>query len=82
MKRPFAVIGFSMLLTSLIVMNIKFKTTVALLFGVTVALLIFLGFKNLRKQKFIILTLVVVVIFIIVLGAVEETLVEEDEERM
>lgn len=65
MKRPFAVIGFSMLLTSLIVMNIKFKTTVALLFGVTVALLIFLGFKNLRKQKFIIFTLFAALIYIL-----------------
>ena len=65
MKRPFAVIGFSMLLVSLLITNISFKSSVALLIGATVIFCIFIVFKKLRKHKFIIFSLFAVAIYII-----------------
>ncbi len=65
MKRPFAVIGFSMLLVSLLITNISFKSSVALLIGATVIFCIFIVFKKLRKHKFIIYSLFAVAIYII-----------------
>lgn len=65
MKRPFAVIGFSMLLVSLLITNISFKSSVALLIGATVVFCIFIVFKKLRKHKFIIFSLFAVAIYII-----------------
>ncbi len=65
MKRPFAVIGFSMLLVSLLITNISFKSSVALLIGATVIFCIFIVFKKPRKHKFIIFSLFAVAIYII-----------------
>ena len=65
MKRPFAVIGFSMLVVSLLITNISFKSSVALLIGATVIFCIFIVFKKLRKYKFIIFSLFAVAIYII-----------------
>ena len=65
MKRPFAVIGFSMLLVSLLITNISFKSSVALLIGATVIFCVFIVFKKLRKHKFIIFSLFAVAIYII-----------------
>ncbi len=65
MKRPMATIGFSMLLVSLLVTNINFKISVALLIGATVVFCFFIVFKKLRKYKFAIFTLFAVIVYII-----------------
>lgn len=65
MKRPFTVIGFSMLIISLLVTNISFKLTVALLIGATVIFCIFLIFKKLRKYKIIIFSSFAIVVYIV-----------------
>lgn len=65
MKRPFAVIGFSMLLVSLFITNINFKTTVALLIGATVVFCIFVAFKKLRKYSFVIFSVFAVAVYIV-----------------
>ena len=63
MKRPFAVIGFSMLLSTLIFYNVSFKASVALTIGATVIFCLFLPFKSLRKNKFILFSLVSIIVF-------------------
>ena len=63
MKRPFAVIGFSMLLSTLIFYNISFRLSLALTIGMTVIFCVFLCFKIFRKNKFILFSLVSVVAF-------------------
>ncbi len=63
MKRPFAVIGFSMLFSTLIFYNIAFKLSVALTLGATVIFCVFLCFKKLRKNKFILFSLASVIAF-------------------
>lgn len=63
MKRPFAVIGFSMLLSTLIFYNISFRLSVALTIGMMVIFCIFLCFKIFRKNKFILFSLASVVAF-------------------
>ena len=65
MKRPFAVIGFSMLLASLLITNISFKSSVALLIGATVVFCLFVTFGKLRKYEFVIFSTVAVAIYII-----------------
>lgn len=65
MKRPFAVFGFSMLLVSLLVINISFKSSVALLIGATVAFCFFITIKSLRKYKFVIFTALAVAVYIV-----------------
>ena len=65
MKRPFAVIGFSMLAVSLLITNINFKSSVALLIGATVAFCSFIAFKRLRKYKFVIFTSLAVAVYIV-----------------
>ncbi|MBR5201792.1 MAG: ComEC/Rec2 family competence protein [Clostridia bacterium] len=65
MKRPMATVGFSMLLVSLLVTNISFKSSVALLIGATVAFCLFISFKKLRQYKFVIFSLFAVVIYIV-----------------
>ena len=65
MKRPFAVIGFSMLLASLLITNISFKSSVALLIGATVVFCLFVAFKKLRKYKFVIFTSLAVAVYIV-----------------
>lgn len=63
MKRPFAVIGFSMLFSALIFYNISFKTSVALTVGATVIFFFLLFFKTMRKNKIILFSLASVIIF-------------------
>ncbi len=63
MKRPFAVIGFSMLLSTLIFYNVSFKASVALTIGATVIFCLFLPFKSLRKNKFILFSLASTIVF-------------------
>lgn len=65
MKRPFAVIGFSMLTTFLIITNITHKMTIALLTGAVVIFTFMLIFKSLRKYLSVIFALSGVVIFTI-----------------
>lgn len=65
MKRPFAVIGFSMLAVSLLITNISFKSSVALLIGATVVFCLFVAFKKLRKYKFVIFTSLAVAVYIV-----------------
>ncbi len=63
MKRPFAVIGFSMLFGSLIFYNISFNTSVALTIGAAVIFCLFLLFKALRKNKTLLFSLAAVIAF-------------------
>ena len=65
MKRPMATIGFSMLVTFLIITNITHKMTIALLIGAIVTFCLFIVLKNLRKHLNIILALLGVISFII-----------------
>ena len=63
MKRPFAVIGFSMLFVTLIFYNISFKASVALTIGATVIFCLCLPFKAMRKNKFLLFSLASVIVF-------------------
>ena len=65
MKRPMATIGFSMLVTFLLITNITHKMTIALLIGAIVTFCLFIVIKNLRKHLNIILALLGVISFII-----------------
>lgn len=57
MKRPMATIGFSMLLTFLLITNITHKMTVALLIGAIVIFSCFIIVKKLRKHLSVIFAL-------------------------
>ena len=61
LKRPFAVIGFSMLATFLIISNLTFNQTVAVILAATVLFCLFLIFK--RKYKFVLTVLLSVAVF-------------------
>lgn len=63
MKRPFAVIGFSMLIAALFISKLTLKMTVALIIGVMVILCFLILFKKLRKYKTVIFSLVAVVLY-------------------
>lgn len=63
MKRPFAVIGFSMLITYLVVSNIAHKMTIALLAGAVVIFSCFLFLKPLRKHLSVIFALIGVIVY-------------------
>jgi ComEC/Rec2-related protein len=63
LKRPLAVIGFSMLITFLVVTNITHKMAIALLTGAVVIFLLLLAFKKLRKQLSVIFALSGVILF-------------------
>ena len=63
MKRPFAVIGFSMLFVTLVFYNISFKASVALTIGATVIFCLCLPFKAMRKNKFLLFSLASVIAF-------------------
>ncbi len=65
LKRPFAVIGFSMLMTFLAITNITHKMTIALLAGAVVIFSCFLFFKSLRKYLSVIFVLFGVITFAI-----------------
>lgn len=63
MKRPFAVVGFSMLFSALIFYNVSFKASVALTIGATVIFCLCLPFKAMRKNKFVLFSLASVILF-------------------
>lgn len=63
MKRPFAVIGFSMLTSFLIISELSFNTTAAITLIAAVVLFIFLIFKNLRRHQIAIGILLAVAVF-------------------
>ena len=63
MKRPFAVIGFSMLLSSLLIAKLSIKMTVALIIGAIVVFFVCLFFKKQRENKTIIFALIAVVLY-------------------
>ena len=65
MKRPFAVIGFSMLLSSLFATNLTIKSTIIVLTTIMVIFCAFLIFKSLRKYKIIIFSCVAVALYIV-----------------
>ena len=60
-----ATIGFSMLLTFLLITNITHKMTIALLIGAIVTFCLFIILKRLRKHLNIILALIGVISFTI-----------------
>ena len=63
MKRPFAVIGSSMLIAFLVVSNITHKMTIAFLTGAVVIFSCFLIFKTLRKYLSVIFALIGAITF-------------------
>lgn len=63
MKRPFAVIGFSMLSSFLVIPNLTFNQTVAVLLPATVLFCLFLNFKKTRKKTVLLTILLSVAIF-------------------
>ncbi|MBR5543872.1 MAG: ComEC/Rec2 family competence protein [Clostridia bacterium] len=65
MKRPFAAIGFSMLLSSLFATNLTIKSTIIVLTTIMVIFCAFLIFKSLRKYKIIIFSCVAVALYIV-----------------
>ena len=66
MKRPFAVIGFSMLIGSLLTISLSFKMAVALVMGAIAIFCVFLFSKPLRKYKAVIFSVVAVAVYTIV----------------
>lgn len=71
MKRPFGVIGFSMLATYFLITNISFKMAVALSVGAMVIFLIFLLIKPLRKYDFIRFIALATAVFITVFNSAQ-----------
>ena len=65
MKRPFAVIGFSMLLSSLFATNLTIKSAIIVLTTIMAIFCAFLIFKSLRKYKIIIFSCVAVALYVI-----------------
>lgn len=63
MKRPFAIIGFSMLSTFLIISELTFYQTVAVTLTATVLFCLLLFFKKTRKNKIILTILLSAVVF-------------------
>lgn len=63
MKRPFAVIGFSMLSSFLVIPKLTFNQTVAVLLTATVLFCLFLNFKKTRKKTVLLTILLSVAIF-------------------
>lgn len=63
MKRPFAVIGFSMLFSTIIFYNISFKASVAITLAAAVIFCILLPFRKVRRIKIPYFALASVIIF-------------------
>ncbi len=80
MKRPFAVIGFSMLATFLLITNISHKTAVALIVGATAVFCMFILVKRLRKHKSVIFSLFGVIVFSFSFISAEKNYVNEENE--
>ena len=80
MKRPMATIGFSMLLTFLLITNITHKMTIALLIGAIVIFSCFIIIKKLRKQLTVILVLLGVITFTFSFISAEKYYINEKAE--
>ncbi|MBQ8767829.1 MAG: ComEC/Rec2 family competence protein [Clostridia bacterium] len=80
MKRPFAVIGFSMLAAFLVVTNITHKMTIALLAGAVVIFSCLIIIKSLRKCQFAIFSLAGVILFTTLFISAESHYLSEVEE--
>lgn len=65
MKRPFAVIGFSMLLSSLFVSTLTIKSAIIVLTTIMAIFCVFLIFKRLRKYKIVIFSCVAVAVYLV-----------------
>ena len=63
MKRPFAVIGFSMLISAALLYETDLKTTVAALFAAAVIFCFLLIFKRFREDKTVLVALLSVIVF-------------------
>ncbi|MCH5191215.1 MAG: ComEC/Rec2 family competence protein [Oscillospiraceae bacterium] len=63
MKRPFAVIGFSMLVSAVLLYETDLKSTVAALFAAAVLFCFLLIFKKFRDDKTVLVALLAVIIF-------------------
>lgn len=63
MKRPFAVIGFSMLSSAIVLYKLSFKAAVIALVAVTAAFCVLSAFKKLRKDKTVLCALLSAAIF-------------------
>ncbi len=79
MKRPFAVIGFSMLAAFLVITNITHKTAIVLLIGAVAFFCAFIIIKPLRRNLVIILALFGVIIFTISFISMEKYFLKEAE---
>lgn len=79
LKRPFAVFGFSMLVTFLIITNITHRMTIALLIGAVVIFSCFLTFKGLRKCLSVIFALFGAITFTIAFIGAEKYFLNETE---
>ena len=80
MKRPFAVIGFSMLATFLIVTNITHEMTIALLAGAVVIFSGLIIIRSLRKFQFAIFSLAGIILFTTLFVSAESHYLSEIEE--
>ncbi len=79
MKRPFAVVGISMLISFLIVTNITHKTAIALLIGAVAIFSCFVILKPLRKHLNIIFSLFGVIAFTVSFISAERYYAQESE---
>lgn len=68
MKRPFAVIGFSMLLSFLFISNLTIKSAIIVLTTIMAILCVFLIFKRLRKYKIVVFSCIAIAFYIVSFG--------------
>lgn len=68
MKRPFAVIGFSMLLSFLFISNLTIKSAIIVLTTIMAIFCAFLIFKRLRKYKIVVFSCVSIALYILSFG--------------
>ena len=80
LKRPMAIIGFSMLLTFLLITNITHKMTIALLIGAVVVFCCFILVKKLRKYLSVIFALFGVIVYTFSFVSAEKYYLNETKE--
>ena len=80
LKRPMAVIGFSMLFTFLLITNITHKMTIALLIGAVVVFCCFILVKKLRKYLSVIFALFGVIVYTFSFVSAEKYYLNETKE--
>lgn len=68
MKRPFAVIGFSMLLSFLFISNLTIKSAIIVLTTIMAIFCAFLIFKRLRKYKIVVFSCIAIAFYIVSFG--------------